>query len=502
MSTTILIILSNTLLIAVFYYQNQLIDYEQNLQTIKKQHLNKQISNLKNDVNNIINMIEYKYTKEELANENIKNEIIQWLASINFDKQKSDYVFVYELLQNIQNDKFAIMIINPNRSDLIGQTLSLNYTDKNGFHFRKKLLKDINEKGESTLTYVYKKTSSKIEKKITYAKYLKQLNWIIAKGIYKDDIQITLGKKSETLLKQVNTNINKNIFAFLIFLFIAIIVTYIISKKIQNIINEKNAFVNKATNELSMLNMQLDNKVKIQIEKTKEQEQILMKKAKFIALGETISLIAHQWRQPLNELGAILINIKLHHKLNKLDENIMKKKSQEVETLLSYMSKTIDDFRTFFKPNKVKNLFNINDSIQRVLHITQAMLEEYNIKIITNINKSIIINNYQNEFEQVVLNLITNAKDALRSDNISSPIITINIYIKNYITIEINDNANGINKNLIEKIWQPYFTTKSDANGTGIGLYMSKIIIEKNMKGRINVNSNENGSCFIITFKE
>jgi signal transduction histidine kinase len=225
-----------------------------------------------------------------------------------------------------------------------------------------------------------------------------------------------------------------------------------------------------------------------------------MQKSKFIALGETISLIAHQWRQPLNELGVIILNIKLHQKLGKLNTIMLNKKISEAENLLLFMSNTIDDFRTFFKPNKIKNTFNLNHSVQRVLQITKAMLEQNNIKTILTIDTSLTINNYQNEFEQVILNLISNAKDAMKQDKILEPVLRINIYKKEKIIIEISDNAHGINDVLIHKIFEPYFTTKDDANGTGIGLYISKIIIEKNMLGKLVVTSSRQGSIFTVLF--
>ena len=500
MTTTILIILSNTLLISLFYYINQISEYDESLKSLKSESVNKQKIELKKDINHLLLMIEYKYTKEQLETKKVKTEIKKWLYSIPFDNQKSDYIFVYELLNKDGGDDFAKMVINPNRPDIVGKYISTNYKDINGFSFREKFMDDINIKGDSTVTYSYKKTTQKIEEKISYFKYYEPLNWIIAKGVYNDDIQQNIILKKQALKQRVAKQIKQNIFILFLLSIVAMVIVYFIGKKIENIINEKNKMVKKTTKDLAILNRELDNRVKKEIEKNKEQEQILMQKSKFIALGETISLIAHQWRQPISELSAIMLNIKLHHKLNKLDINMMDKKSNEVETLLEYMSKTIDDFRTFFKPNKIKQQFNLNDSIQRVLHITKPMLDESTIKTIQSIDKELYINSYQNEFEQVILNLITNSKDAIISDEIESPNITINIYKNDKIYIEISDNANGIKQEIQNKIFEPYFTTKNEANGTGLGLYMSKIIIEKNMDGNIKVESSDKGSCFIISF--
>ena len=500
-TTIILVILANTLLISLFYYKSKLTQYDITLKNMQLENIKKQELLLKMDVNHIIEMIEFKYSDNQLKQNKTKLKVIQWLNNKKFDKNKNDYVFVYELLNKQGGDKFARMVINPNRIDLIGKYLSTNYTDKKGFHFRKKFLQDINQKGDSFVTYTYKKTDTLHEEKISYFKYYKPLNWIIAKGIYKDDIKKDLLTKKQILKQTIEENIQENILFFIIFSFIAVVIGYIIGIKIQNIILDKEKQVKSTTKALAILNRELDHKVKDEIEKNKEQEDILMQKSKFIALGETISLIAHQWRQPISELGAIILNIKLHHKLNKLDVNMMNKKAYDAELLIEYMSKTIDDFRNFFKPDKMKSNFNIDESIQRVLHITQPILEEHNIKIIEEIDKSIMLNSYQNEFEQVLLNLISNAKDALINDNITNPIIFVNLSFDNKsIIIEIRDNANGIKAILKDKIFEPYFTTKDDANGTGIGLYMSKIIIEKNMSGKIRVTSSKKGSCFSIQF--
>ncbi|MEA2018057.1 MAG: cache domain-containing protein [Campylobacterota bacterium] len=500
MTTSILLILSNTLLISLFYYINQMNEYENALEELKIENINKQKNSLIVDIEKLIAMIEYKYTLEDLNKSHIKYDIKRWLSSLSFDKEKSNYIFVYELVDKKGGDNFARMIINPNRPDIIGKYISTNYKDLNGFEFRKKFLSDINKDGDSIVRYSYKKTDDTIDKKISYFKYYKPLNWIIAKGVYDADIESELSIKKRVLKKNITKQIKHNIILFILLSILAVIITYFIGKSIRNIINEKERSVKKTTKTLAIFNRDLDAKIKLEVEKNKEQEQLLIQKSKFIAIGEMISLIAHQWRQPISELNAIVLNIKLHHKLNKLDDKMIDKKSQEIETLLEYMSNTIDDFRTFFKPNKKKQKFFISDSIQRVLDITSPMLKEFNIKIILHIDDKVSITNYQNELEQVILNLITNAKDALTHDKIKEPTITLNLYKDSKVFLEVKDNANGITADIIDKIFDPYFTTKDEVNGTGIGLYMSKIIIDKNMNGKLDVKSDKKGSCFTIIF--
>jgi signal transduction histidine kinase len=157
-----------------------------------------------------------------------------------------------------------------------------------------------------------------------------------------------------------------------------------------------------------------------------------------------------------------------------------------------YLSKTIDDFRNFFKVDKVVEDFCINESITHVLKLLKSSIQNHNIQVETHLDKELIINGYPNEFLQVLINLINNAKDALSMQPVNSRFITIKTYFKNkeYI-IEINDNGGGVDENIISKIFDPYFTTKHKSQGTGIGLYMSHQIIVEHMKGTINARNIE-----------
>ena len=219
----------------------------------------------------------------------------------------------------------------------------------------------------------------------------------------------------------------------------------------------------------------------------------------FIALGEMISNIAHQWRQPLSELSSILMFIKFKYSINALDSETMQRKSQEADRVLEYMSHTIDDFRNFFMPKKEKEEFNLLKEVQLVMNIISSTLDNYNIKVEMNIDENIKIITYLNEYKQVVLNILSNAKDILIDKNLKNPLIKITVSEdKNYVILNIEDNGGGVLVEPKGKIFEPYFTTKEDSNGTGIGLYMSKIIVEKNMKGKLRVKNINDGAQFSI----
>jgi C4-dicarboxylate-specific signal transduction histidine kinase len=281
---------------------------------------------------------------------------------------------------------------------------------------------------------------------------------------------------------------------------IANIFAIILGKQIDKFFKEYNKEILKKTKELEELNSTLESRVKQEVSKRAEQERLLIEKSKFIALGEMISNIAHQWRQPLSELSAIILNIKFRYMMKKLDSETMVQKSKEAEKLLDYMSNTIDDFRNFFMPQKSKKKFSIKESVDNVLNIIGKTLQNRNIELLLEIDDKISVLGYQNEFEQVILNILSNAKDALMESGVKNPTINISVRRKeNLVQIQISDNADGIKIEPIEKIFEPYISTKEESNGTGIGLYMSKIIIEKNMQGKIVAENINQGARFTIS---
>ena len=254
--------------------------------------------------------------------------------------------------------------------------------------------------------------------------------------------------------------------------------------------------------ELFDLNVKLEEKIAEEIKKQEKQQEILLNQARHAAMGEMIGNIAHQWRQPLNALGLVLQNINFTYGMGELNEEFMDKSIKKAEFLTNSMSKTIDDFRLFFSPNKLKNEFRISTIIEKSLGLIEDSVINHKIEVKKDI-EDFEIYGFENELVQVLLILISNAKDALVEKNIDNPYIEIKTYFLNseYI-IKISDNAKGIDKKIINKIFDPYFTTKEEGKGTGIGLYMSKIIIENNMNGKLEVENDDKGAVFTIRLKE
>jgi signal transduction histidine kinase len=274
-------------------------------------------------------------------------------------------------------------------------------------------------------------------------------------------------------------------------------------KRLQKSHSDLERMVKLRTKELEDLNRDLDYRVKYEVEKNREQEQILIQQSRSAAMGEMIGNIAHQWRQPLNALNLVIQNIYFSYEANELNEAILKRSVQKSQRLVETMSHTIDDFRNFFQPNKMVEEFTLIHSINTTLELISASLKNHNIMIHIDVDETIHIKGYPNELSQVLLNLLSNAKDVLIENHVENAQITIAAQQKNgEITIEIEDNGGGIDDIIIQKVFDPYFSTKEEGKGTGIGLYMSKVIIENNMHGTIHVKNAKEGACFTITLKD
>jgi signal transduction histidine kinase len=250
---------------------------------------------------------------------------------------------------------------------------------------------------------------------------------------------------------------------------------------------------------------ELESLINQAVEKNRKQEIMLSHQSRLAQMGEAINMIAHQWRQPLNNLNGLvlLMDLKLSKQKN-IDKNLLEKEFNEIETTTTYMSHTIDDFRDFFKPQKEKIKFNLKDTIESTMRLIQPVMLHEEIKIKHLYEKNIHLIGYPNEIGQVIINIINNAKDALISINLNrEKNIYISLFKKEHkVVITIQDNAGGVDKNIINHIFDPYFSTKLKKNGTGLGLYISKMIIEEHMEGKLSVENSKDGALFKIEFGE
>ncbi|MDD3343440.1 MAG: ATP-binding protein [Sulfurospirillaceae bacterium] len=254
-----------------------------------------------------------------------------------------------------------------------------------------------------------------------------------------------------------------------------------------------------------VVNTMIDNlelKINEEILKRSEQEKLLIQQSKLASMGEMIGNIAHQWRQPLGEMSALLMNIQVKHDFNDLDDEVLVNNILECNKINAYMSNTISDFQNFFKPSKNKEVFEISEACQRAIAMLQASLKYHNIEFYFDISEKMEVLGYPNEFSQALLNILSNAKDVLSDREISNPYIRMQLKKGyKYMLIMIEDNGGGIAPEHMDRIFEPYFTTKYAKQGTGIGLYMTKMIIENNMNGIMEVKNTKTGALFTIKLR-
>ncbi|MDA7817497.1 ATP-binding protein [Sulfurimonas sp.] len=259
---------------------------------------------------------------------------------------------------------------------------------------------------------------------------------------------------------------------------------------------------NDMAHQMSEYKNTMEEKIQLALDEHQQQNKILIQQSKLASMGEMIGNIAHQWRQPLNALGLINQKIALMSRKGKLTDEQIQKNTLNANELILSMSHTINDFRDFFKPNKQAELFSLNDAVIDSLKLLDASLKESNINLSLSCGTDFCkVLGYKNEFIQVLVNIINNSKDALKEKVDGSRDISLSgKRDSNAIILTISDNGGGIPENIIDRIFEPYYTTKEEGQGTGIGLYMSKIIIEENMNGLIDVQNTDDGVVFTITF--
>ncbi len=235
------------------------------------------------------------------------------------------------------------------------------------------------------------------------------------------------------------------------------------------------------------------------ITEEKKNERFLLRQRRLAQMGEMLSIIAHQWRQPLTTINAIVAKIKLVSQLGTLDCGHLESDMESIEKQIIFLSETINDFRNFFKPDKSKEKTNVKKMLDKTLKIIGNSLEIEEITLDKKLTTQADISTYESELIQVLLNLFHNSIDVLKERNIPRPMIRVYSYLQDHeIVIEFCDNGGGIDERSIERIWEPYFSTKTEKQGTGLGLYMTRQIIEEHCQGSIEALNNEEGACILI----
>ncbi len=262
----------------------------------------------------------------------------------------------------------------------------------------------------------------------------------------------------------------------------------IILKNIRRLHEQLAKMIDEKTKELQELNRNLEIKIKKEVEESRKKDEIMFRQSRYAAMGEMIGNIAHQWRQPLNALLLIIQSFQTKKMLGaELSDEFIDSQVKEGLVLANSMSKTIDDFRNFFNPNKKEEFFSIEKAVSNSIEIIEKYYQKEEVSIVLICHDDVHVLGYENEFSQVLINLFSNSKDALSESSITPKLIEVIVTKTDdrEVLVEVVDNGGGIAPEVIERMFEPYFTTKHKSSGTGIGLYMSQQIIEKQMEGKI-----------------
>ncbi|PLX71322.1 MAG: hypothetical protein C0602_01570 [Denitrovibrio sp.] len=454
---------------------------------------------------------EYYDTLEMMS----KKEALETFCSLSFEHDHD--LFISTVDQNKKDNTAGVILVNSNVPELIGKSIPLDMKDSKGNEYYKDFLSKTKDgKGAYVEYWSEKPISSQEYRKLSYVYYHKEWNWLIGSGFYFDDLSKYIEAKKQDLIKSTEDNIRENIWLALLLSISSGLIAYLIARRINLTINNYNS-------EITQLNKTLAKKVEEEVMKNRKQEQIIHEQKKLADMGQMLNAIAHQWRQPLNVLGLYGQDIVRQIRDNEITEESVEEFKKTHMNQINSLSTTIDDFRNFFKPDKLKETYSLPDKINEIVGIIEVQFIHNNIEIITNykcncdlcktknfnsehgcVNVKKEMYGYPSELKHALVNILYNAKDAILdamdSGDIDKGLIKIDCSFGNKdVTITISNNGVLIPDDIISNIFQPYFTTKDEGKGTGLGLYITKVAIEKNMNGTITVENVNNKTTFTIT---
>ncbi len=419
----------------------------------------------------------------------VDQEYIQSLVTSLNKQTPKEYIIISKLLDINGGDAFAKILVHPLAD--IGKIIGDNKKDLYGKYYRKEYLKRLKKSSETYLKYSYMHPIKKSEvSKISYFKLNKDWNWIIGSGFHDDSINEQILTWKERLNELTKNKLIMLIGLLVLFSTILIYLVYYINKITNNIIKRYKNDVELSQNALNDLNNDLEVRIEEEVTKSQNQEKLLSEQSKNAALGEMIGNIAHQWRQPLSVITTTATGMRLHKELgiSNGEEEIAKLIS--INDTAQHLSKTIDDFRDFLKGDHAKASFNVNNALDRTIVIEDSIIKNNGITLIQDFNTDIKIVNLENGLMQSLVNIINNSKDALEELEENKRFIFFSSKIKDTnVIITVKDTANGIPTEILPKIFEPYFTTKHQSQGTGLGLHMTYNLITKNMLGTIDAKN-------------
>ncbi|NTV90360.1 MAG: PAS domain-containing protein, partial [Clostridiales bacterium] len=270
-------------------------------------------------------------------------------------------------------------------------------------------------------------------------------------------------------------------------------------KRAEEALRESEGALKQKKKMLEQLNSTLERRVQEEVTKNREKDIVLIQQNRQAALGEMLDHIAHQWKQPLNSIYLIIQDLKESWSWGELTNEDVEETVAKTMAIVDHMAQTIDVFRNFYRPEKEQVVFRLKKSIDSALSFMAPTLRLHGIVIEIDVDPDLSVNGYPNEYAQVLLNIITNARDTFKERKVDKPVLKIEAFAENdRAVVAITDNAGGIPESIIDKIFDLYFTTRESKDGSGIGLYMSNNIIEKNVGGKLSAANVDGGAQFRI----
>ncbi|MGA1933109.1 sensor histidine kinase [Arcobacter sp. YIC-464] len=394
----------------------------------------------------------------------LKTKILNYIQKIRY--ANNAYIFVID---------FDGKYLAHYKTNLIGKN-RINFKNNAGKYLVQDIINFAKNHDGKYMTYVATINTDKSalsNKKISYIRKFEPYRWAIGTGFYTENLNKKIEEKKLLLEKKKKDNIETISKISILTTLLLLIISFFISRVLEN--------------RLQLYKEEIERKIL----ENKEKDDLMSQQSKMATMGEMIANIAHQWKQPLNQISTISSGIKMQNELNYLNLQDINAQMDKITKSTRYLSETIDDFKNFFSPHKQITTFDVRETINRTLKLLESSIKTHNIKVIKE-DKSILIENNENELLQVLVNIIKNASEALedKKELLDKKLIFIKTSVEDQtLKIKICDNAKGIDENIIKNIFNPYFTTKGN-EGTGIGLYMSKNIIVQSLKGKLLVKNN------------
>lgn len=334
---------------------------------------------------------------------------------------------------------------------------------------------------------------------MVHVKRFEPFGWMLLHGFERSGFDTGLIESQKRLERRIDQEMLRIIFGAFMISLVSIVISLMISRHTSKLFLLYQRKLRDREQKLRELNASLEERIKEALSQHQEKEKMLIQQSKMAEMGDMISMIAHQWRQPLNQLSYVFMNIEGAYEYKELTPEYMDEKLREGTRLLEFMSQTIDDFRNYFRPDKARSQTTLSEVLSQTLPLIEQTFEVDGIALHVSLGSHTPLELYRNELMQVVLNLLKNAKEVLIERDVAVPIVRASTFEEEGACIlEVCDNAGGIDEGIIERIFDPYFSTKSASQGTGLGLYMSKTIVEGHLEGRLEAYNDAQGACFRI----